>query len=164
MKIATLGIITRKDPATRKNQVLLGLKRGDPEIGEGTLNGPGGKKELGETILECLLREVEEEVGLIPHPEMVEKVAVITFYAGGKPSFEVHVYRTSSFIGEPHATESMIPSWYDIDEIPFNRMLESDQYWFPLLLSEKKFNAEVYYREKAKGFLGIKIFPFVDHE
>ena len=39
MKIATLGIITRG------NQVLLGLKQGGSEIGDGTLNGPGGKHE-----------------------------------------------------------------------------------------------------------------------
>jgi len=154
MKIATLGIITRE------NEILLGMKRGGSEIGDGTLNGPGGKQELGETILECLVRETEEEVGIILDPAKAEKTAVITFYSGGIPDFEVHVYRTSSFIGEPHATKSMIPSWYDTEDLPVHRMLESDRAWFSKAVRGEKFRANVYYREKAKGFLNIVFLPF----
>lgn len=156
MKIATLGIITQE------NQVLLGLKRGGSEIGEGTLNGPGGKQESGETILECLVREVEEEVGIILDPAKAEKVAVITFYTAGVPDFEVHVYRTSHFTGEPRETESMIPMWCNVDTLPIHRMLESDRDWFPLVIKGEKFCANVYYQERAKGFLEIKFLPFAD--
>ena len=39
MKKATLGIITRE------NEILLEKRQGNPEIGVGTLNGPGGKQE-----------------------------------------------------------------------------------------------------------------------
>lgn len=154
MKIATLAIITRR------NQVLLGMKRGGSEIGDGTLNGPGGKQDLGETILECLVREVEEEVGIILDPACVEKVAEILFHSGGNPDFEVHVYRTSIFIGEPHATKSMIPDWYDIDDLPLDRMLESDRTWFSQAVRGEKFRAKVYYREKASGFLTIDFSPY----
>ncbi|MHB1163113.1 MAG: 8-oxo-dGTP diphosphatase [Minisyncoccota bacterium] len=156
MKIATLGIITRG------NKVLLGLKQGNPEIGEGTLNSPGGKQERGETILECLIREVEEEVGIFLPPEMTEKVAVIVFHAGGVPDFEVHVYRAHKFVGEPCETESMAPAWYDIDKLPIDRMLESDRTWFPQLIRGEKFCANVYYQERAKGFLDIEFLPFVE--
>lgn len=155
MKIATLAIITRG------NKVLLGLKKGKPKVGEGTLNGPGGHLEPGETIVECLVRETWEEVGIVLNPLKVEKAAVITFYAGGIPDFEVHIYSTSDFIGEPHETESMIPDWYDVNNLPFERMLESDKVWFPLIVQDNKtFRANVCYRERAKGFLGIEFFPF----
>jgi len=77
MKIATLAIVTRGD------QVLLGLKKGNPKIGKDTLNGPGGHLKSWETILLCLLRETWEEVRIVINPFKVEKVAIITFYAGG---------------------------------------------------------------------------------
>ena len=160
MKIATLGIITRG------NQVLLGRKQGGPEIGEGTLNGPGGKVEPNETILECLVRETEEEVGIVLNPDCVEKVAIITFYANGVADFQAHVYRTSSFSGEPRETKSMLPSWYDIEELSSknlrSRMLESDREWFQQAVEGDKFCANVYYRERARGFVGIEFFPFVE--
>lgn len=156
MRIATLAIIT---PG---NQVLLGLKKGKPLIGAGTLNGPGGHLEPGETILECVIRETEEEIGITLEPEKVEKVAVITFYSGGVPDFEVHTYRAYDFIGEPKETESMIPEWYDIDRLPVDRMLQSDRAWFPQLIRGEKFNANVYYRNRARDFNRIEFFPFSD--
>lgn len=157
MKIATLGIITRG------NQILLGRKQGSPEIGEGTLNGPGGKQEPNETIIACLVRETYEELGITLDPAATEKVAIITFYAAGEPSFEVHVYRTSTFTGEPSETESMIPEWHSLENIPYECMLEADPHLFPQILRGEKFCANVYYREKAKGFVSIDFFPFVDH-
>ena len=156
MKIATLGIITRG------NQVLLGRKQGDSEIGEGTLNGPGGKQEPGESLVECLVRETEEEVGIVLDPTKVEKVAVITFYAGGIPDFEVHIFRTSDFSGEPRETKSMVPAWYDIKNLPLESMHDSDRAWFPQVVRGRKFHANVYYQERAKGFMKIDFLPFAD--
>jgi 8-oxo-dGTP pyrophosphatase MutT (NUDIX family) len=162
MKIVTLAIIIRG------NQILLGLKQGSPEIGEGTLNGPGGKFEpkLGDrTILGCLFREVIEEFGIFLDLTRTKKVAIITFHRNGEPYMEMHTYRTSDFSGEPRETESMIPEWHDIDKIPFERMLESDPHWLPQLIRGEKFRTNVYYREKAKGFLKIDPFlPFVDSD
>lgn len=154
MKIATLAIIERGD------DILFGRKIGSPEIGKGTLNGPGGKQEAGETILECLIREVLEELGIMLDPARVEKCAIITFHAGGVPDFEVHVYRTNHFTGIPRETESMIPEWHDRAAIPYERMLESDLHWLPQLIKGEKFNANVYYQERAKGFLNIDFLPF----
>ncbi len=156
MKVATLAIITKDD------RILLGRKQGKPEIGEGTLNGPGGKQEPNESIVECLVREVKEELDIELPEAATEKCAVITFHAGGVPDFEVHVYRVSDFIGEPKETESMVPEWHALDAIPYERMLESDRVWFPLVVSGKKFAANVWYQERAKGFSGIDFLPFTE--
>ena len=156
MKIATLGIITRG------NHVLLGRKQGGSEIGEGTLNGPGGKQEPGESLIECLVRETEEEVGIVLDQTKVEKVAVITFHAGGIPDFEVHIFRTSDFSGEPRETKSMVPPWYDIKNIPLEDMHDSDRTWFPQVIRGRKFHANVYYQERAKGFMRIDFLPFAE--
>ena len=159
MKIATLAIITRVVREGR--QILLGRKQGTPEIGEGTLNGPGGKMDSSDkTPLDCVVRETEEELGIKLDRTRTKKVAVITFYAGGEPDFEVHVYRTSHFTGEPRETESMVPEWHNVDAIPFDRMLESDAHWLPQCLDGEHFHANVYYRERAKGLLDIEFFYF----
>lgn len=155
MRIATLAIITKGD------KVLLGLKKGKPLIGKGTLNGPGGHKEWWETLFMCVLRETWEEARVLLNPFRTELAAVITFYAGGAPDFKVHVYRTSSFFGKPHETKSMIPDWYDVtDEDVLDRMLGSDSKWFPQIVCGEKFNANVYYRSRASDFDRIEFLPF----
>lgn len=154
MKIATLALITKN------NQVLLGYKK-KGEIGTSTLNGPGGKQEVNETLLECLLRETREEVDIILVAEKVEKMGVITFFDGDKPDFEVHIFHTDYFIGTPKETVDMIPDWYNIDNLPFDKMLESDREWFSKMLKGEKFNANVYYLERAKNFDRIEFLPFI---
>ena len=156
MKVATLAVITRD------NKVLLGLKDMGSEIGGGKLNGPGGKLEAGETLLECLAREVEEEVGIKIDTTKAEKVAVITFHTEDVPKFEVHTYRADHFNGEPRTTESMIPSWHDIDRLPVDRMHDYDHAWFPRLIRGEKFNANVYYGDIAKDFIKIDFLPFTE--
>jgi 8-oxo-dGTP pyrophosphatase MutT (NUDIX family) len=154
MKTATLALITKD------NQVLLGYKK-KGEIGTSTLNGPGGKQEANETLLECLVRETREEVGIDIITDKVEKMGTITFFNGKNPDFEVHIFHTSHFIGEPKETLDMIPNWYDIDNLPFDKMLESDREWFTKMLKGEKFNANVYYLERAKYFNRIEFLPFI---
>lgn len=158
MKKATLAIIIRDE------KLLLGRKQGDPEIGAGTLNGPGGKLEPNESLLDCLVREIREEVAIEIDRTSAKKVAIVTFFVTSVPDFEVHVYRADRFSGEPRETEAMIPEWHALDHIPYDRMLEADSHFFPRLLAGETFNANVYYREKAKGFEGIEFFPFLDHD
>jgi 8-oxo-dGTP pyrophosphatase MutT (NUDIX family) len=154
MKIATLALIIKND------FILLGSKQGKPEIGAGTLNGPGGKMEVGETPLECVIRETEEEVGIQLIPEQTKKIAIVTFYAEGVADFEVHVFRSYAFTGEPKETESMIPHWFPMTEIPYDRMLESDSHWLPRALAGEPFSANVYYTTRGEGFQKVEFLPF----
>jgi 8-oxo-dGTP diphosphatase len=150
MKIATLALIIQD------GKILLGEKK-KGEIGTGTLNGPGGKLDPGETLLECVVRETQEEMEIRLDPARMEKNAIVTFHAAGEPDFQVHVYRTNSFEGDVHETADMIPSWHSITELPFDRMLDSDKEWFTQAVTGEPFCANVYYRERAKGFERIEV-------
>ncbi len=149
MRIATLAIIVRD------GKVLLGEKKRG-EIGTGTLNGPGGKCEGDETPEECVLRETREELGIGLDPSRLEKLGIIQFYAGADKDFQVHLFRTDSFSGELRETADMIPGWYPIDDLPLDRMLESDREWFARACRGERIDAEAYYEVRASGFKGMK--------
>lgn len=155
MKSATLAIIVRE------GKVLLAEKKKGAEIGSGTLNGPGGKIEMingrPETPEECVVRETKEEMGIDLDQNKLEKLGVITFFANNQPDFQVVVFRTQDFSGEPRETDAMfLPQWYAIEALPLERMLESDREWFAQAAAGEKCNAQVYYKERAKDFERIE--------
>ncbi|MCX6790168.1 MAG: NUDIX domain-containing protein [Candidatus Kaiserbacteria bacterium] len=154
MKIATLGIVLNED-----GFILLGEKK-KGEIGTGVLSGPGGKLEQGETLPECLMRETEEELEIRLDPTSLELVALIDFYVGSEIDFRVYVYRARILSGELHETADMIPDWYPLDDETFKRTYEADRHWLKKAAHGEKFNAKVYYRDRAKDFDRIEFLPF----
>jgi 8-oxo-dGTP pyrophosphatase MutT (NUDIX family) len=109
-------------------------KRG---FGVGFWNGYGGKLELGETIEQALVREVEEESGLM----------LLTFQKRGEMEFiladgaikEVHIFEGQETKGELIETEEMRPQWFDISAIPLQDMWPSDVFWYPFFLRREYF-------------------------
>jgi 8-oxo-dGTP diphosphatase len=92
--IDKVGLLTIRD-----NKVLLcRKKRGTP-----LLILPGGKREAGESSLECLARELREELGDVTavSPELI---GVYTHAAAGDPEkiLRIELYR-AGLTGEPHA-------------------------------------------------------------
>jgi hypothetical protein len=78
----------------------------------------------------------------------------------------VHHYVTSIFDGILVETADYEkPSWYPLSALPIDEMCDADCYIFPRLIdvfvhTDRKFNAEVWYREPSKGIEHIEIFPF----
>lgn len=153
MKTATLGLIIHG------SKLLLGEKK-KGEIGTGVLSGPGGKMEPSETPEECLIRETREELEIELDPSSLELVADIDFYASDEIDFRVSVFRARIASGELHETADMVPAWYPISDLPFERMFESDRAWLPRAVAGEKFKANVYYRDRAKDFDRIEFLPF----
>ena len=143
MKDATLGVVLEGDT------MLLGEKK-KGEIGTGVLSGPGGKLDPGET---------REELEIELDPASLEPVALIDFYAGGNVDFRVHVYRARIASGELRETADMIPAWYPVNDLPYDRMYESDRHWIGKAAQGEKFRANVYYRDRAKDFDRIEFLP-----
>jgi len=129
----------------RKNQVLLIMKKRG--FGEGKYNGPGGKVKPGETIEECGVRELQEEIKVTP--KNLEKLGYLEFVFTVKPEWNtvVHVYKTNEFEGEPQETEECTPEWFDTDRIPYDKCWDDDKFWFPLLLRGEKFKKRFFFGE-----------------
>ena len=124
----------------KDNKVLLAMKKRG--FGEGKFNGIGGKIENGETPEEAMIRETKEEI--LVTPTKYEKVGIIEFdefYKGKKEKVMFHLYIVSKWQGEPNESEEMKPKWFDIQNIPYDKMFPDDKYWLPFILEGQKIRA-----------------------
>ena len=126
---ATLLFVVRDD-----QMLLIRKKRG---LGAGKINGPGGRRDPGETPLACAIREVEEE--LCVTPTGIELRGELLFQFTDGYSIHVHVFTASDCDGEPRETDEAIPLWTDLDRIPYDEMWADDAIWLPLMLDGEGF-------------------------
>jgi 8-oxo-dGTP diphosphatase len=94
MTIDKVGLLTIRD-----GRVLLCRKKRGTQL----LILPGGKREAGESSLECLVRELREELGDV-EAVAPELIGVYTHQAAGEPEKQVRIelYR-AELTGDPHA-------------------------------------------------------------
>ncbi|WP_425492225.1 8-oxo-dGTP diphosphatase [Halovivax limisalsi] len=129
-------------------------------LGAGWYNGPGGKREPGESLRECAIREVREEVDIDVDSPALERVGRLQFYLDGDPQIDCHVYRTDRFEGEPGPTEEARPAWFAIDEVPYDRMWDDDHLWLPGVLDGKSVRGTFHF----EGGAPLDEAEFVDHD
>lgn len=127
----------------KDNQVLLANKKRG--VGKGKTVAVGGGVEVGETILEAAIRETIEEVTVIPKNS--EEVAELKFKFPHKPEYSMHVFvfMTDSWQGEISETEELTPSWFNIDNLPFEQMWADAPHWLSRVLAGEKLKADFYY-------------------
>lgn len=129
--------------------ILLGLKKRG--FGQGKWNGFGGKVQPGETILEGAIREVKEECGLDLKPENVDYVGLIDFEFKDDPvHLEVHVYEARIYSGKVTESEEMMPKWFKISEMPYDKMWIDDEFWHPYFFKGQKFKSYFLYEGHDK--------------
>jgi 8-oxo-dGTP pyrophosphatase MutT (NUDIX family) len=124
----------------RGNEVLLAMKKRG--LGEGKWNGPGGKIQPGETIIDGAIREVEEELGIVP--VLRRELGTIQYHDPKFGDWKVHVFRGVKWKGEPVESEEMRPQWWSIDAIPYADMWAGDDQWMPYVVRDHPFIAEVW--------------------
>ena len=108
--------------------------------GAGRINGPGGKPEPGETPLQCVLRETEEEVGV--RPRRIRLAAVLRFIDTCDDDWLGYVYRAETCLGEPRESAEAEPLWYPLDHLPLDEMWEDDRHWLPRVLAGERLTGE----------------------
>jgi len=137
----------------RKNSRLLLQERALGRLGGGKWDCPGGKLQPGESLEECVVREVREETGLtISDPELHGSFDVY-FGPGDEPHWVVHVFSASRFAGRLQASAEGILRWFPEDQFPYEQMWPSDQHWLPAILAGHRFQATFWFDEKAERLL-----------
>ena len=124
------------------NKILLAEKKRG--FAQGKFNGIGGKQDAGETIEQAMIRETQEEICITPID--YEKVGYINFdvwYKGERTDLKLNIYTCTKYEGEIQETEEMRPVWFEKDKLPFDKMLEDDMLWLPMVLDGKKVTGSV---------------------
>ena len=109
---------------SKDNKVLL-LRRFNTGYEDGNYSLVAWHVELGETFTQCIIREAEEEAGILLKPEYLKVVHVMHVNSGTTENNErVGVF----FIAEkwdgeitnkePHKCDDL--SWFDVDKLPDN--------------------------------------------
>ncbi|MDP2090992.1 MAG: 8-oxo-dGTP diphosphatase [Candidatus Gracilibacteria bacterium] len=140
---ATLGIMIKD------GKIFLGEKKRG--FGKGVLNGIGGKQEGNESTEECMIREANEEIGI--NISDIHQVALLHFYFDEKPEWnmDVHIFFINDYSLEIIETDEIKPMWFDIDNIPYDKMWADDIYWLPRVLAGEKNIEYNFYFDKDNG-------------
>jgi 8-oxo-dGTP diphosphatase len=121
--------------------LLIHKKRG---VGSDQWVGPGGKVESDETVRECVVRELREEVGItVQNPE---KVGVFVYRSDDWDAV-VHVFRATAYEGSPEETPEADPAWFPVDDLPLGEMWTTDREWLPRVLAGDSFCGRFVYSD-----------------
>lgn len=133
MKPTTLCLVIKEE-----KYVLLGRKKRG--FGKGKWNGFGGKLEEGESFMDCAVRELYEECGLIVDPKELEPVGYLDFRFpyDEQLSHKNWVYCIRHWKGDVKETDEMEPKWFPIQDLPLHEMWSGDGHWLPAMLKGKK--------------------------
>ena len=150
-KIYTLGFLFRR------GKIILAAKK--RKIGIGKLNGYGGRVEEGEDRIQSLIREIFEECSVIAEKENCKELGYIDFYFQNAEGFlRVYVYRIDEFFGEPVETEEMgNPEEFDVNKIPYDKMMVGDDKFIPNVVENKKFKGEVHFSANGEKLVSCVI-------
>ena len=97
----------------RGHQVLIARRHNDAHQG-GLWEFPGGKLEVGETVVEALNRELREEIGIT-----VDAAEPLLQIAHDYPDKQVLLdfWTVSAFTGEPQGREGQALQWCDLERL-----------------------------------------------
>jgi mutator protein MutT len=97
----------------RDGKVLLERRSPAAHSHPGAWDTPGGHVAPGESAVECLARELAEELGIeAPHPRLVAVQEEESVAVGG--AYLHHVHLVESFGGEPAPREGQTLRWWDL--------------------------------------------------
>lgn len=125
----------------RPGEILLAMKKRG--FGAGNWNGVGGKIDQGETVEQALVRECQEEIGVTPTD--YRKVGYLVFnehHESIRKLMNLHIYQSEAWDGEIAESEEMRPQWFDLADIPFDKMWPADQIWLKEVLKGSKVTGE----------------------
>lgn len=104
------------------------IEKQKPDWQKGKLNGVGGKIEAGEDPDKAMIREFEEETGLVTKVEDWKHVLTL-----GNKEYRMWVFASFGDIAECHTMEAEEVIWGSVKELPFN-VMPNLRWMLPMML------------------------------
>lgn len=132
--LATLGYVISPD----RRQVLLVHRNKRPDdLHWGKYNGLGGKVDAGETVVECIRREVWEESGLTATEARLRGTISWPGFGKNGADWFGFIFRIDAWSGTPHdGNHEGSLEWVDLDRIGELPMWESDSLFLPMVFDD----------------------------
>lgn len=132
----------------KENKILLGMKKRG--FGNGKYNGFGGKVEKNESIIDAAKRELKEECGIEVNELKQHGIIKFEFETKYEQIMVVHVFVGKEYQGEITESEEMKPEWFQISDIPYDKMWKDDEYWLPELIKGNNFKGYFLFHDESK--------------
>jgi 8-oxo-dGTP diphosphatase len=131
-------------------QVLLGHKK--TGLGCGKIVALGGHVEEGESPADAAVREVKEESGIQVAPDALREVAHVTFLFPVCPRWDMvaFVFTSAEWTGEAVETPEIRPEWFDVTDLPLDRMWDDAKRWLPRVLAGERLGAVFTYADDCE--------------
>jgi 8-oxo-dGTP diphosphatase len=129
--IGTLGFILSPD----KEKILLVHRQGRADDHHaGKFNGLGGKMERGESVSQCMRREIHEESGLTCTSMSLRGTINWTDFGPNGEDWLGFIFLVHSFSGLPkEKNEEGTLGWHHIKDLDTLPMWPGDRYFLPLI-------------------------------
>lgn len=133
---------------TEEDKVLLALIEYAPDNKK--WSGIGGFADEGESLVEAIVREFQEETHISIRKEDLKKAGEIDY-----PSMLLNVFVTDKWSGELKAKEPTIKKlrWFSKNNLPYSEMHEGNDKWLPLILSGKLVRANGLQIDELTNFI-----------
>jgi len=141
MKLATLCYVMDK-----KNNTTLMIhrtKKGN-DVHKGKWNGLGGKFESNESPEECIIREINEESGLIIKSPKLHGFITFPLF-DGKEDWYVFVFTAEEFAGKMKSSDEGELKWISNEKIVELNLWDGDSIFINWIKENKFFSAKFVY-------------------
>lgn len=129
--VGTLGFILSPD---RKKVLMVHRTYRSDDENLGKYNGVGGHLERGESIADCMMREIREETGLTVDSMSLRGTICWSDFGPDKEEWLGFVFLVDAFHGEPYRdNEEGTLSWQPIDAIGNLPMWKGDSLFLPFI-------------------------------
>lgn len=127
--------------------LMLYRNKKENDVNAGKYIGVGGKAEPGEKPLQCAMREVREETGLIMHHPVCH--GTVTFRYPDRTDEKIWIYTCIDFSGIMHEDNEGTLLWVPETEILNLNVWDGDRIFLKKLLNheDEKFNIRLSYDE-----------------
>jgi len=148
-----------------KDDYLFLLRNADKSVDAGRLNSIGGKVDPGENYLQAVIRETQEETGIVIASNDIKLVGIVNLEGGYKEDWVMCFFKTevmNKTLPVGNKTNDGELLWINKDKVLNNRyeLVDDLYYTFEDVVHENGIlfaNAQINNNEKVEKYNGIKL-------